>query len=108
MSAPKNSPWGQIDHCETLSEGIYWVSTPGHGGLMIRSGAAKLSKAAKDLAGESFSTFDCFEEDCAWAVAAYELLSAGITVSANTSPADIKKTIMRWYPEYAAETGLTE
>ena len=34
--APSYSPWGNIQECETLCPGVYSVSTPGHGGIMVR------------------------------------------------------------------------
>ena len=33
--APSYSPWGNIQECETLCPGVYSVSTPGHGGIMV-------------------------------------------------------------------------
>ena len=33
---PFYSPWGNIQECETLCPGVYSVSTPGHGGIMVR------------------------------------------------------------------------
>jgi len=38
--APPYSPWGKVQECETLCPGVYSVSTPGHGGVMVRRGAA--------------------------------------------------------------------
>ena len=32
---PAYSPWGEIQHCETLCPGAYSVSTAGHGGVMV-------------------------------------------------------------------------
>ena len=34
--APPYSPWGNVQECETLCPGVYSVSTPGHGGIMVR------------------------------------------------------------------------
>ena len=34
--APPYSPWGKVQECETLCPGVYSVSTPGHGGVMVR------------------------------------------------------------------------
>ena len=33
---PSYSPWGKVQECETLCPGVYSVSTPGHGGIMVR------------------------------------------------------------------------
>ena len=29
------SPWGQVDSIEQIGEGIWWVGTPSHGGLLV-------------------------------------------------------------------------
>ena len=48
---PEHSPWGQVDHCETICPGVYSVSTPSHGGVMIRSDRAAeiLSPSARRI-----------------------------------------------------------
>lgn len=47
MTEPGYSPWGEIQHCDMLTPGIYSVSTAGHGGIMARMDVARktLSKA---------------------------------------------------------------
>ena len=62
--------WGSAQHVTKLQPAVYWVSTAGHGGLMIGKALARkiLSKAAIAV-GASFGSFLCYEEDCAWAVA---------------------------------------
>ena len=32
---PHHSPWGGIDHSVSYGEGVYFVSTPSHGGLAL-------------------------------------------------------------------------
>ena len=105
---PKNSPWGNVDHCETLAEGVFAVSTAGHGGFMVKADQHKLSSQAIHYGGEKFGKFLCFEEDCAWAIAAYELRKLGVDVAPKVTDEIITKTIIRWFPEYAAEVGLSE
>ena len=43
--APPYSPWGKVQECETLCPGVYSVSTPGHGGVMVRRELAEKKKA---------------------------------------------------------------
>ena len=46
--APKSSPWGEVQNCETLCPGVFLVSTASHGGTMVANEvAAVLSPAAK-------------------------------------------------------------
>ena len=33
--APKSSPWGEVQSCETLCPGVFLVSTASHGGTMV-------------------------------------------------------------------------
>lgn len=35
MLEPTNSPWGEVQHCRAIANGVYEVSTAGHGGVMI-------------------------------------------------------------------------
>ena len=64
MTEPGYSPWGEIQHCDMLTPGIYSVSTAGHGGIMARMDTAKktFSKAALDCAFFECGWY-CFEED---------------------------------------------
>ena len=72
---PETSPWGEIDRIHEINNGIFDVSTPSHGGIMIKNDiAAKiLTKEARDIAFNE-DGFTCFEEDCAAAVAFRELI----------------------------------
>ena len=72
---PETSPWGEIDRIHEINNGIFDVSTPSHGGIMIKNDiAAKiLTKEARDIAFKE-DGFTCFEEDCAAAVAFRELI----------------------------------
>lgn len=56
-----DSPWGPIQHFSTIAEGIYGVSTAGHGGL-------KLSQDRQSKMPDVFKLTDgWYEEDCACA-----------------------------------------
>ena len=56
---PSYSPWGQIDHIERYAEGVFQVSTPGHGGLMIRK------SVGNKLLSLPFWN-QCFCDFCCW------------------------------------------
>ena len=34
---PKHSPWGAVDHGVRYAEGVFFVSTPSHGGFMLEA-----------------------------------------------------------------------
>ena len=72
----KNSPWGQVDHQEKMKETsheIYLVSTPKHGGLVLKDGS-NIQKTVEDTYGHTKLYLDYvvkqeglvfYEEDCA-------------------------------------------
>src|SRR5262245_34685106 len=69
------TPWGKADVVRTFARGVVEVSTPGHGGIGISvsvANSACLSFAARAKAEVKANTF-WFEEDCRWAIAAWEL-----------------------------------
>lgn len=61
------TPWGKADKAVKLAEGIYSVSTPSHGGLMIGAGVARKLSAPAQQIGEQFGPWLAYEEDCAYA-----------------------------------------
>ena len=61
--APKSSPWGEVQSCETLCPGVFLVSTASHGGTMVANEvAAVLSPAAKKC-GFKDKGYICYEEE---------------------------------------------
>lgn len=107
-TAPKYSPWGQIDHSRELASGIFNVSTPGHGGYWLSPARrAKLPSVAfkrnflKDAAW--------WEEDCDWCVPFlffHEEIkpfyaSVGYDFGAALDAA--KHTAEQYHPEFYAE-----
>ncbi len=69
------SPWGPAQDRTPIVDGVSWVSTASHGGLMVTRTAARkyLSAKAVEVAypGQC-GNYVCFEEDCSYAVALYE------------------------------------
>ena len=76
---PRYSPWGKVQECSVISNGIYSVSTAGHGGVMISVELAPhiLSYEALQI-GFQEGGFYCFEEDCDESVPLRELYDKGI------------------------------
>jgi hypothetical protein len=80
QSNPRGTPWGAVDSVKPLTRGISWVTTPGHGGLMISKAFAEkhLTPAALkhgEWYGDRYTGkgYYCYEEDCAWAIPMWEL-----------------------------------
>lgn len=61
---PKNSPWGEVLSCKTIANGIYEVSAPYNGGIMVWSGFAENILSPEALhAGLQSNDCYCFQED---------------------------------------------
>lgn len=69
-----NTPWGSSQTVETITDGVKWVTTASHGGLMVRDNLSILTPKAIEVAhpGGHFNGYVCFEEDCSYAVAFFE------------------------------------
>ena len=76
---PEFSPWGPVQHCETLCPGAFQVSTAGHGGVMVNTEIVDsvLSREAQKV-GFQDGGFLCFEEDCDATVPLRELMDKGL------------------------------
>jgi hypothetical protein len=62
---PVNSPWGEVQHATRFVDGIYSVSTAGHGGF-------KVSDQFNRLIPEPFrADGGWYEEDCDWAAVVF-------------------------------------
>lgn len=103
---PTYSPWGEVQDCSTLYYGVYLVTTPGHGGIMVeRESIPYLTTAAKKC-GFMDGGYLCFEEDCQEQVVLRELLDRGLWAIPGhiTDPGAfetaINESIQRYNPEY--------
>lgn len=71
---PEKSPWGAVQHCDTLCPGVYLVTAENHGGTMVsKEVEAFLSPAARKC-GFLQNGFICFGEDGQEDVVLRELL----------------------------------
>lgn len=61
---PTYSRWGQVDHAEELKPGIWSVSTPSHGGLIVSN--ERLDAMDRWMRETPYSGGGQFEEDCDW------------------------------------------
>ena len=105
---PENSPWGQVDHCETICPGVYSVRTPSHGGIMIRSDrAAEILSASARRIGFREHGYLCFEEDCDAPVALRELMDQAKARHYENADLDILSMGMSGSYEAAILEGAT-
>ena len=81
---PTNSMWDEVQSCKTIANGIYEVSTPGHGGVMIAAELAPyiLSREAVQK-GVLDGGYYCYEEDADAAIPLRELYDKGILTQEN-------------------------
>lgn len=105
---PTHSPWGEVQHCETLCPGAYSVSTAGHGGVMVHRELVEkvLRKEAQDC-GFLSGSYLCFEEDCDGPVALRELMDRKLyqaPVNQYFGPGEyeavIDRSLQTYHPEY--------
>jgi uncharacterized protein DUF7007 len=75
MQKPFQTPWGTADSVERgthAPDDVLFVSTPGHGGILVGRESAQLLSPAARVLGTPFEDWLAFEEDGRWAVVVYE------------------------------------
>lgn len=113
FSPPKDSPWGEVDYCDTLCPGVFLVSTPGHGGAMVARDMELILSPAARKHGQRQNGFLCFEEDTEEAIVLRELLDKKLwdvpeRIQDKAAFEDgINKTLQEYHPDYwrSRETG---
>ncbi len=89
--------WGEIQTSTRLADGVVDVTTASHGGIIVDKRVANkfLSKEAKQMA-----TYDnghyYFEEDCDWAIFAFE----NPTIVPQNWLQYIEDCLKKWNPYY--------
>jgi hypothetical protein len=106
------TPWGPSQRQCKMVPGIYLVETAGHGGILIEPYAQRLlSKAAREH-GWDWGPCLAFEEDCDWAMVAYELPEVyarawerfgGKRQTAEEIKVVALECLQRWNTEYLRE-----
>lgn len=106
FAPPKNSPWGEVDYCDTLSPGVFLVSTSSHGGVMVAKEMEDFLSPAARKCGQRQNGFICFEEDCDEAVVFRELLDKKLwdipdrIKDRAAFEESIDKTLRDYHPDY--------
>ena len=84
-----HSPWGIVQTSQELAEGVFKVSTPSHGGIMVRETPAKEYLPAELLArGGKENGWYYFEEDALAPQVMDELTQKGLDPKRETSLPD--------------------
>lgn len=86
-----STPWGTADHVEQKADGIWWASTPSHGGIWVSP--ERLAAMPAMYRACSLSKNQWFEEDCAWCAVAL----AFADVFTGDERAHAERTYRQWY-----------
>lgn len=96
MKEGSRSPWGKVDHVDTVAPGIWFAGTPGHGGYKLDAKRNKEVPTALRRKG------GWYEEDLWWAAVAvtFPVFFEGKVAGAH-------ETLKNWYPDqYEAAYGV--
>lgn len=67
------TPWGTVWSWSEVIDGVFWISTPIHGGLVIDLALAEATLSAQAKAfGSVCGRWLCFEEDCEVCIPLFE------------------------------------
>jgi len=116
--ANEQTPWGDLDDDpELFVDGVSFVTTPSHGGLKISiEFAEKHMSDAAIRRGVLLNGNLFYEEDCAWAIAVFDLPEYWFDMVKSGFPYHfddvealdkaLKDILRTTYPDYLAETGM--
>ena len=71
---PDKSPWGAVQHSETLCPGVFLITAENHGGTMVSKEVEAFLSPAAMKCGFKQNGYVCFEEDSQEDVVLRELL----------------------------------
>ncbi|MBO0780411.1 MAG: hypothetical protein J2P37_16415 [Ktedonobacteraceae bacterium] len=96
-----HTPWGEAKTKQQLDEGVFWVTTDSHGGILIEKGRAKelLSAKARRI-GELWYDFLAFEQEHAMMVVFYEQPQLYPWLEEELSVKLAEDSLRRDYPDY--------
>ncbi len=108
------SPWGDIQHSDVFEAGVAAVSTASHGGIRVsKRYAEKHLSAAAIREAIDYAGYYWFEEDCDWAVPAFELphlwdafFKYSKLETADERRKSLTDTLIYWVTGYAVAKGL--
>lgn len=117
------TPWGKADGKHKICDGVYSVTTPGHGGILVGKKAARKLLSDRALkVGFAWGSWYAFEEDCACSVFIYEQTKLWAEMWNKRNPSMVRenpdqctveswkesarKSLERWYPDYFQKAQL--
>lgn len=100
---PRSSPWGAIQDRKQVAPGVWWVSTAGHGGILL---SQERWDAMPERFRDTFAGPRAFEEDCDWALVAY--VFSDVARGTGVSTEDARKVVERWHPNALKGGGCVE
>ena len=114
FNQPKQSPWGEVQTCDSLCPGVFLVSAASHGGTLVSKEVSDFLSPAAKKCGFRQGGFLCFEEDYQESVVMRELLDKKLWAVPNrindkaAFEENINKSIREYNPDYwrARQMGL--
>jgi len=112
MTQPRYSMWGAVQHCEEWLEGVFSVSTAGHGGVLVAAEAAKMLSEVARKRGVKMQGYLQYEEDCDWAIPVYELPQTWKQAFRYSGLPEaqwgihLRETLSLWNADYLLERGI--
>src|SRR3990172_3107673 len=107
-----NTLWGTAQSKTEVAPHVWWVSTAGHGGVMIARATAERELTPQAVArGVAYGGYLCYEEDCLYAIIALEKPAwfMGKPFIPSTVE-DIQQTafenLSAWNADYLIERGI--
>lgn len=108
----ESSPWGEIQSSTLGPRGARFVTTAGHGGIMLTNAYAQehLSEAALSR-GLTTGTHYCYEEDCDFAIPIFEVEALRESFFGEEGGKDdfidrIKESLSNYNPDYLEDVGI--
>lgn len=110
-TCPRDTPWGRADHVKQVIPGMWWVSTPSHGGFYL-SLERMLRMPDWAIATPRWADGPWFEEDCEWCIPVIvfwdEFKHSEKAASQPDTYVNAVDTLKNWHPaRYEAWTGKT-
>jgi hypothetical protein len=106
------TPWGVSAHQTRITDGVWFVETARHGGILVRRHVAHTLLSPEAITrGMAWGSWLVYEEDCDWSFFAYEQpqLYAAACTEPGCSPRAAeeiqraaRECLLLWHPDYLA------
>lgn len=94
-----DSPWGEVQYQEQITQHIATVITASHGGVMIEGEDLQKLSGSALAEGMEYDEFVCYEEDCAVLIPINEIPEVRDAFRIEDK-ADFEGQLKYWYPDY--------